>query len=322
MSIMHSEALMSPTIADIEWLKENNGYSLIYIDDDDIPELFISSNSFAGGCDVATFYDNKCVYWHLRDSSFLYMPYGGYMFTYAKGQVYITELCKGQFDIKMWGECHIFYPDGNYENEMREYFLGIDRIEASEEEYNAAISKYLDLSKADWADDNYQYEEIVSVLQSGHTRSDNHSYEFVVDDVSWDDAFKRAKENGGYLAILTSDEEYGEIKQQMENEQLTDILFYVAFEDNKDGFPEWWVYPNGAREAANVMLSDHYQYDDSEFPDDSKTDFQVGIEGREVGIMKYSKTDKDLYLYICSDNLPEYDERFSGMTGYIIEYDN
>lgn len=69
----------------------NESVSLIYIDDNDIPELLV--NSYSGG-DLYTYYDGQCVLVHswesARSSGFMgYIEKSGYFFTYSSsGAVY------------------------------------------------------------------------------------------------------------------------------------------------------------------------------------------------------------------------------------------
>ncbi|SCW99662.1 hypothetical protein SAMN02910339_00014 [Lachnospiraceae bacterium YSD2013] len=322
------------TKEDIEWEINHNSYYLIYVDNDDIPELFISSNSFAGGCDVATYYNKSCINWHLRNESAKYIPNSGYLYTDAKGAVYITRLVNGKFDIVMTGEYHIYYPGENWDIEECEYWIGKDSDDVTqddfkmdyentvtEQEYKAAIAKYMDIDKAVWVGDEdieYQYEEIVSILKTGHTRSDNHRYELIRTDITWDQAFEAAQKADGYLAVVTGEDEYETIREQIEDENLKDSLFYVSYINGKNGEENKWIYSDKTEETADFILHQNCQYGDSEYSVDNG---ELNFRDDDVGIIKYSSSDSDIYLYLVPKDLLAYAEKYKGRIGYIIEYD-
>lgn len=322
------------TAHEIEWSKHHGSFYLIFLDNDDVPELFLSTNSFAGGSEVATFQNGKCTGIHLRDSSSRYVPYSGCLFTDAKGAVYITRLVNGKFDIVMTGEYHIYYPGENWDIEECGYWIGKDSDDVTqddfkmdyentvtEQEYKAAIAKYMDMDKAVWVGDEdieYQYEEIVSILKTGHTRSANHRYELIRTDITWDQAFEAAQKAGGYLTVVTGEDECETIRELIEDENLKDSLFYVSYINGKNGEEDKWIYSDKTEETADFILHQNCQYGDSEYSlDNGELNFRDG----DVGIIKYSSSDSDIYLYLVPKDLLAYAEQYKGRIGYIIEYD-
>lgn len=317
------------TAHEIEWSKHHGSFYLIFLDNDDVPELFLSTNSFAGGSEVATFQNGKCTGIHLRDSSSRYVPYSGCLFTDAKGAVYITKLEKGNFDIKLVGDYLMYWPiEGDSETVEFEYSLGKDSKSVTKEEYEKEISKYMDLDAAVWPEGEYQYEEIKSILDTGSHRSEGHSYRFVLDNVSWNEALEQSIEKGGYLAVITCNEELEYVKHCIEKSELTDYSFYVAYRKDSvkvDGefILGRWVYPDGRLERVDILY-DYSGYEDPSFPGYTDREFEKNeweLMYADFGLLKYNKDNSGLYLYYAPEDIVSIAPKYDGKIGYIVEYD-
>lgn len=160
---------------DIDWSKDHNSYYMIYVDNDDIPELFISSNSTAGGCTVATYYDGKCTWEYLSDEMSQYIPFGGYLYTDdGKAFVDIKQLEKGQFNTVFFGEYHRFRPNENDEHEEFQYWLLGDENESVSEEnsvtekvFKTAIKRFINIDDSVLPEKEYKYTEVIAALSNG-----------------------------------------------------------------------------------------------------------------------------------------------------------
>ncbi|MBO4824896.1 MAG: hypothetical protein J5487_05835, partial [Lachnospiraceae bacterium] len=152
---------------EINWTKAHNSYDLIYVDGDDVPELFISTNSTAGGCVVATYYDGKCIWDYIADETTNYIPYGGYLYTNdGKGFFDIKKLDKGKFDIVMSGEFHRYCPDENSDKEVRKYWVNNASNSITEKEFEEKIKQFINIEEAIYPKRMSNYQEITSVLSS------------------------------------------------------------------------------------------------------------------------------------------------------------
>lgn len=72
----------------------------------------------------------------------------------------------------------------------------------------------------------------------------SHRYEVVYEDVSWQEAQELCKKNGGYLAVITS------------NEELQKIMEYIP---NKDELSVLYIGCSGSyREERWILKDDHF----------------------------------------------------------------
>ena len=281
-------------------------FSLVYLDNDDIPELFVSSNTIAFGENIVTFYEGEVKEWHLFRDSALYVPRTGYIENNIREAVYISRLKNGEFKEVANG---IRYEHVFEEHKEDDWFTWNDKSVTGKQFYKE-MAQYYDIDKLVYLRDGcYTYGEMLSILKTGKTRSLKHRYEFVTKETSWKEAFEEAHEKGGYLAIVTSDEEYENIAQQMEEQGLTDHLFYVAGKNVWSDFSIKWIYP-GEYEELSYHSDKYYNWDDPNY------DYYKGtaIDGTR-GYLRYNADTSSVYLYFGSDyNI--------WVTGYIIEYDD
>lgn len=171
-------------------------------------------------------------------------------------------------------------------------------------------------------DNCYSQEEIINILKTGHNSSYSHRYEVVYEDVSWQEAQELCKKNGGYLAVITS------------NEEIQKIMEYIP---NKDDLSVLYIGCSGSYREERWILKDDYTIEVGggkiyvpEF--DNNSIFQnIGIdyqrEKMEYGFLVYGVSDintdgeKQAKMYLGPNNMIENNKTLSGKIGYICEYD-
>ncbi len=307
-----------------ELMKDHLAYTFIYLDDDDIPEIFITTNSGAGGEMVLTYYGGKVSCLELYRLESQYIERSGLIYTDTGHMgvypVTITKLENGVFT-EIGNGVYRIVDDKTVEEEY-EYEYEWEGKKVSEETFNSKISKIYDKKKSKYPDEYDGYVEFGVMLKTGHYSSYGHRYELVVDDLTWEEAFQAAKDAGGYLAIVTGSREYKKLAEQIKKNNLTKYLFHVAYNSNWDA-PDGWVYPDGS-----IVEGDYQSY--IEDPDYSPEWADWKRKDGVYGLLKYCPTDSNVYLYYAPANIFGYinddgsyvTDRFNGQIGYIIEYDN
>lgn len=177
-----SDKAAEQTLADckkayLDFLKDKNDpyclFSLVFIDDDDIPELYFSGVCEAEGDMICSYKNGVVVYQYLSrrgggkyvERSGDIINQNGHMGSYYDN---VYKLSENGFSKILNARYTERYEDiGNEEyNIYCEYF--IDDTPVSEAEYNNAISSAFDLSKAISFDENaVSYDVIVQQLQNG-----------------------------------------------------------------------------------------------------------------------------------------------------------
>ena len=148
------------------WTLENSSdYSLIYVDDDDIPELYIHTGIMATGAFIVSFYDGKVRAMNRERGGIEYIEYDGLLYSgwgnagFYPCNVYMLE--KGEFS-----EIGTGWASEN--NDVEKGFLGYDYFwEGSlttEEEYNVCLNKLIDTSQCIEPAELYTKDEILEIL--------------------------------------------------------------------------------------------------------------------------------------------------------------
>ena len=149
------------------WTLENNSdYSLIYVDDDDIPELYIHTGIMATGAFIVSFYDGKVRAINRERGGIEYIEYGGLFYSgwgnagFYPCNVYMLE--KGEFS-----EIGTGWISEN--NDAEKGFLSFDYFWEgrlmTETEYKECLNKLIDTSQCIRPDEVYTKDEILEILE-------------------------------------------------------------------------------------------------------------------------------------------------------------
>ena len=161
----------------LDFLKDKQeshvSFALIYIDNDEIPELYLSGVCEAEGDMVCSFKNGVVVYQYLgRTHGGKYIERSGKLINQNghMGNYYdnVYQLNKNGFSEILNASYTERYEDpGNGEyNVIREYLIGGTTV--SEAEYNHAVSSAFDLSRAVRLDEGaVSYTEMIQLLQNG-----------------------------------------------------------------------------------------------------------------------------------------------------------
>lgn len=225
----------------IESLEATPGftYMLIYLDEDNIPELFISTECEAGGEIVATYYNGEVIDYQLSRIGTKYIEYNGLMHTNTGHMdyypVYIMRLENGVFSEIAEGISYLSDEDREALSDYGDYVLTYEweGTVVSEEEFDAHVAEYFDLDKSLYPDPAYTEAEMLSILTTGVWTSYGHSYELFQQDVTWEEAAEICKEQGGYLATITSPDEAEVIAELISSKSMGNISFYVGYRSSE-----------------------------------------------------------------------------------------
>lgn len=191
--------------------QEGYTFSLIYVDEDDIPELVCNSGVEAGGCQIYTWHDGVMDSLQTTRLGYSYIDSGNLLNNSDTNM-------DGCFDMVytiedgMWRQIAqgTYFTDTNGEAS----YIWEGR-EVTAEEYSQLLNEVYDTNRAQETDAYYTYEEFCSFLYGGKmtekTLPDAHRYEVVRKNVSWSQAQAECEKKGGYLAAITSQEEFDQV---------------------------------------------------------------------------------------------------------------
>lgn len=303
-------------------------YSLIYVDEDDTPELVINSGYEAGGCILLTFHEGVLDEWQSSRLNFTYIEKGnlicnsdgnmGYYYDY----VYTIQDGKWEYvDGGVWGDP----SDGPQfdENEEYIYVYQWDGEDVSEEEYEARLNEVYPPDKQKRPERYYILKEIRSILETGAVTSADHRYELVVEDLTWKEAEALCREKGGYLATIMTWDEMERIEEHIISEDKTNVTFFVGAnnEESDNTFGYHWIEPGG--ETYDML----YLYDAlfGFWLEGEPSYTGLTEDGEEVDedyvVLFYRKSDERCYLNDVPNDILSAAPSYAGKVGYICEYE-
>lgn len=307
-------------------------YALIYVNDDEIPELVADSGFEAGGCMIMTFDGNEM---DILQTSRLYFDYveRGNALRNADGHMgYYYDIVYTIEDGKWVKVAEGVYHDPESgpqldENEDYVYEYEWEGESVDSAEYNDELEAVYDISDSvvPGAYDYYIGSEMISYLETGACLSAGHRYELVTDDVTWSEAREICEEKGGYLATITSWEEWNTVTEQIKREEKTGIQFFVGAGD-KDGDEDLIGYHWLEEDGSRIDWLDHfdvfYEFWLSGEPSYIMTD-EDGQEIEEDAVVLFFRSADDrFYINDVPDDILSVVPEYSGKIGYICEYND
>lgn len=148
------------------------GYAVIYLDDNDVPEIFVSTGSEAGGEYVMTYYDGEVVVEQLSRLGTGYVERSGFLYTNTGHMDYypvsITMLSNGTFDAVAEGlgylsdETRQALEDGTGVYELT-YQWGDEEV--TEDQFNENIAAFVDVDAVEYPDTYLTQSDILELLK-------------------------------------------------------------------------------------------------------------------------------------------------------------
>lgn len=310
-------------------LSVDMSFSLILLDDDDIPELFISTGYEARGEIVLTYYNNEVVSQQLSRLGSQYIERSGLIYTNTGHMGYypveIKKLENGEFSVIASGKNVFRSSKENLGCELDEEGQPISDYEwegetVTEDEFYAKIDKIFDREQGIYPERRYSAKEMTAKLRTGACTSEGHRYELIQADVdSWEEAQKLCKEKGGYLATITSPDEQDTIAAQITEENMGDVSFYVGYRNgekiNGEYYSDRWINFDGSFTMSGFMYG-LWKYDAPDYEHD-----EWDYEYQDCGLVKYYESTYQIYLFEAPERLLDISPEYAGKMGYICEYD-
>ncbi len=304
-------------------------YSLIYVDEDEIPELVADTGVEAGGCQIVTWHDGKTdvlqtdrLYFNYLEKGNLLCNSEGHMGYYYDN---IYTIKDGVWELLYSGTYHDPESgpqlDENEIDYIYEYEWQGQPVEQSE--YERQLAAVYPAQQAAEPEKYYIMDEMSSILKTGETTSVNHRYELIVDDLTWSEACAACEEKGGYLATLTSWEEFERVQAQMISEEKTSVTFFVGAANREDTFGYAWLEP-GVDGGYNILANYNALFE-GYWLEGEPSYTGIAEDGREVKedcmAIIYRSSEGRCYLNDVADDILSEAPSFAGRVGYICEYD-
>ena len=293
--------------------RENYSFALIYVNEDEIPELVCYSGVEAGGCQIYTWQNGAADQLQTHRLGYTYIEKGNLLCNSdgINGAFFdiIYEIRDGKW---------IQIAEGGYSAEgMPEFYCNWNGQDVSSEAYRAALNQVYDTTAGTEPGHYYIYDEMVSLLSTGETLSASHSYEIIRADVSWSQAAEECSARGGYLAAITSPEEMEHVTQLVLTEGYSDCALWVGG-TRKDRFGYQWITPE---KEYSMTANSFYPFWLEGEPSYSGITEGGWEEEEEYVTMLCFASQNRCFLNDVPDDILGAAPSYAGIVGYICEYE-
>ena len=287
-------------------LSEQWSYSFIYVDDDLVPELVADSGVEAGGCIVMTYKDGKVDAFQTARLGLCYIERSNIINNSAGHMGYyydrIYKIVNGKWVNIVNGEYSGFENEANPERDeetgrplCKDYVW--DGKIVTKDEYNESLRRIYNEDNAVSPQIYFSLNEMVAFLESGDSSA--HRYELIKEDCTWGEAQSLCEEKGGYLVVISSEEEFQKITAQIVNENKENIIFWLGTVTDYSEETHWL---EGEPSYYTIL-------DDGEHI----------MEGCPT--LFYRKSEDEFYLNDVNYDVISVAPYYAGNLGYVCEYD-
>ncbi|MDE5907194.1 MAG: zinc-ribbon domain-containing protein [Lachnospiraceae bacterium] len=146
------------------------------------------------------------------------------------------------------------------------------------------------------------------------------TYELIVADVTWTDAYNYCLVRGGHLVRINSEEEYQAILQQIEEEDKGNVKFWLGGKRSTDDAYEYrWIYEDGTYGSAVLNRDEPYA---SYWLTGEPSFYDATISQDEMYMNMFYVSKEGRWVWNdVPDDLIAIAEFYSGTVGYICEYE-
>lgn len=226
-------------------LEEYSEFGFMYVNDDDIPEIWcggmgeaIGDLYLTYGADGIDELQSSRKTFHFLERQNLLDNSGGHMGGYFD---LIYRINNGKWESVGKGYANEYFPeDASYAPSPDIHFTYTwNDIDVKWEDYAKLRKEAYDESDAVYLDQELTQKEILQRLDDGtissqvcpvhrDTEEGIHTYEIIVADVSWGQAYSDCESRGGHLVHINSEAEYQAILDQIRREGQQDKIFYLG----------------------------------------------------------------------------------------------
>ena len=304
-------------ISDYEYILENldsEDYpdtALIYVDDDEVPELLLKGNPGR----IYTWHDGETDFIEIDYDTFIFSERGNLLTTGGKTyKIKNSEFVETDDSIDKKDEA---YLSETYSYEELETMLKSGEVTAS-----AIIQNELEEGEETYDEDDDDDDDDDEQDTFDANDDEIHSYEFVIGDYSWTSAYESVQSDGKkrYLARITSEDEFLYVCNLIKESNLQNYQFWLGAKRDKDSTVYYWINNEGEISEEPITTDGIYEgaWASGEPSYTGNGDSESDVE--ETCLMMYYDLANDVFKWKdVPDKILSSSPSLAGKIGYIIE---
>ncbi|XME03872.1 C-type lectin domain-containing protein [Lachnospiraceae bacterium C1.1] len=279
--------------------------ALIYIDDDDVPEMVLLGNESR----IYTWHDGIIDFIELDKDSFIFSEYGNLLTT--NGIFY--KIKQGEFE----------ETDDTIEEKDKAYLLETYSYDQLEEMLKSSNVSANAIERTIIPEEEEDEEE--EDVDRGTFDADDdeiHTYEFVVGDYSWTQAYESVQMDGDkrYLARITSEEEFLYVSNLIKESNLQNYQFWIGATRDEDSEEYHWLNNFGEFSKKAITKDGIYEGAWASGEPSFKGNGDTETDVEETCLMMFYDLDKNVFQWKDVPNkILSTSPSLAGKIGYIIE---
>ncbi|MGC4018756.1 MAG: C-type lectin domain-containing protein [Muricomes sp.] len=198
------------------------------------------------------------------------------------------------------------------------------KAESTDSQANSGTNTGTDSTKDSGADSNQNSnagtgDDTKSNPSDWQDNTDIHRYEYIVRDVTWQEAFQDCIDRGGYLVRINSSSEYEYIRKEISSQKMTNIFFCIGGKRDSNSSDYYWV------NQENKLFGEKLNSDSSWCADEWKNGEPSYKDGKLDELymdLFFSDGDKRFVWNDIPDDMLQAEPAYSGKIGYICEYED
>ncbi len=158
-----------------------------------------------------------------------------------------------------------------------------------------------------------------AVTEAAKTEEGIHTYELIIKDCTWTEAYNECLSKGGHLVRINNVDEYNAIINQITKEGKNEMVFWVGGTRNQDTHAYHWIYEDGSLGEETLNTDDKYRplwFDNEPSFEDTSVNanecYMSLLYVERFGRWGFNDAPNDVISYVS---------HYSGKTGYICEYE-
>ena len=150
--------------------------------------------------------------------------------------------------------------------------------------------------------------------------AEEHSYELMIEDCTWDEAFWKAKALGGHLATLESREEFQEVLNLLKEEEAN-TSYLVRLGGRRDPGGRYYYWVDGENQLTGSPINDPSSFTAPLWMN-GEPSFQDGEIEEDVIDLFYSRKEERWVLNDVPNDILAYVPSYEFRLAYLLEFDS